>query len=161
MPKICNSPDCNYNVFGGGYCVRHQYLRTDKKPKPLKSTALKKAPSPKKVEQIAENKQYYAKAIHANIIKNKGKCRCDECGHEIRNPIGRNVAHIIGKGANTTLYHDMRNHLILGKGEMFGECNCLWEFDESGYWEDMNVASHVKQVKETLNREYYSKEIAP
>lgn len=33
MPKICNKEDCNRNVFGGGFCPYHQYLRTDKKPK--------------------------------------------------------------------------------------------------------------------------------
>jgi hypothetical protein len=32
MPKICNEPECDWNVFGKGYCKKHQYLRTDKKP---------------------------------------------------------------------------------------------------------------------------------
>lgn len=36
MPKECLKIDCSYNRFGGGYCKVHQYLRTDKKPKPLK-----------------------------------------------------------------------------------------------------------------------------
>lgn len=36
MPKICQAEGCTYNVFGGGYCQRHQRLRTDKKPKALR-----------------------------------------------------------------------------------------------------------------------------
>lgn len=41
MSKICNKDGCSYNVFGGGYCKSHQYLRADKKQKPLARTALK------------------------------------------------------------------------------------------------------------------------
>lgn len=33
MPKTCTHPACTRNVWGKGYCDRHQYLRTDKKPK--------------------------------------------------------------------------------------------------------------------------------
>lgn len=32
MPKICNAQDCVQPVWGKGYCLRHQYLRRDKKP---------------------------------------------------------------------------------------------------------------------------------
>lgn len=31
MPKKCNSPGCENNQFGGGFCLWHQRLRTDKK----------------------------------------------------------------------------------------------------------------------------------
>ena len=30
MPKTCNKEGCNNNVFGGGYCKNHQYLRPKK-----------------------------------------------------------------------------------------------------------------------------------
>lgn len=33
MAKNCNYIGCVAKQFGGGYCPRHQYLRTDKKPK--------------------------------------------------------------------------------------------------------------------------------
>lgn len=147
MAKKCLK--CGNNVFGGGYCIRHQYLRTDKKPKQVKAVFDK--------ESANENKSYYAKAIFLNIKKNNGRCKCDECGEDINKPTGRNVCHIIGKGANTALYHDVRNHLVLGKGELFGECNCGWMFDESGSWEEMNVALYARQTKETLNLEYYNR----
>lgn len=35
--KICNADNCNNPVFGGGYCKYHQYMRTDKKIKPVKT----------------------------------------------------------------------------------------------------------------------------
>lgn len=126
-------------------------------PKPIKKSYLKPKISDKKTEQIKADREYYAKAIHANIVKNKGRCRCDECDHKIDYPIGRNVAHLIGKGANLALYHDIRNHVILGKGPMFNECNCLWKLDESGEWEEMKLAEHIKQVKQQLTNEYYTK----
>jgi len=136
-----------------GQCIKcsTKYKRTKKK------THKKPANSHKRQQQIEDNKKYYAKAIMANIEKNGGVCRCDECGRKISYPIGRNVAHLTGMGSNLTLYHDIRNHVILGKGEMFGECNCLWKFDESGEWEKMKIAEHVKQIKETLDYEYYNK----
>lgn len=31
MPKICSVYQCNYPVFGKGFCKIHQYKRTDKK----------------------------------------------------------------------------------------------------------------------------------
>lgn len=126
-------------------------------PKPIKKSYLKPKISDKQSDKIKVDREYYAKAIHANIIKNKGRCKCDECGHKIDYPIGRNVAHLIGKGANLALYHDIRNHVILGKGEMFNECNCLWILDESGDWEKMKLAEHIKQVKQKLTKEYYTK----
>lgn len=126
-------------------------------PKPIKKSYLKPKISDKRSDKLKDDREYYAKAIHANIVKNKGRCKCDECGREIKYPIGRNVAHLIGKGANLALYHDIRNHVILGKGEMFNECNCLWILDESGEWEKMKLAEHIKQVKQQLTKEYYNK----
>jgi len=65
MPKKCKKPYCNYNQFGGGYCQNHQYLRTDKKPKFLKRTTIKKV-SPKRkasrkedVEQLHKDWLFY------------------------------------------------------------------------------------------------------
>lgn len=36
MPKLCAVDGCDHRVWGKGYCARHQYLRTDKKIKPVK-----------------------------------------------------------------------------------------------------------------------------
>jgi hypothetical protein len=35
MPKKCSVEECDQLVWGMGYCKRHQYLRTDKKQKPI------------------------------------------------------------------------------------------------------------------------------
>lgn len=42
MPKKCTYSGCTFNQFGGGYCQRHQWCRTDKKPKSLNRTAIRK-----------------------------------------------------------------------------------------------------------------------
>ena len=108
-----------------------------------------------KKSEIKESVNYYRQAIALNIIKNKSVCRCDECGSPIKHPTGRNVCHIIGSGANKELYLDKRNNFILGKGEMFGECNCGWSFDESGEKSEMEIYPKYLEIRETLNREYY------
>lgn|SRR5512133_373655 len=36
MPKQCQFDGCEFNVWGKGFCKRHQYLRPDKKPDKLK-----------------------------------------------------------------------------------------------------------------------------
>lgn len=63
MPKTCNFESCNFNQFGGGYCPRHQWCRTDKKPKPLSnkgSKPLRKSPvrkvSKKQQKRLGEQK---------------------------------------------------------------------------------------------------------
>ena len=40
--KKCKFDTCNNNVFGGLYCRNHQYMRTDKKDKPVKKTPIKR-----------------------------------------------------------------------------------------------------------------------
>jgi len=40
--KKCKFDTCDNNVFGGMYCRNHQYMRTDKKDKPIKKTLLKR-----------------------------------------------------------------------------------------------------------------------
>ena len=40
--KKCKFDTCDNNVFGGLYCRNHQYMRTDKKDKPIKKTPIKR-----------------------------------------------------------------------------------------------------------------------
>ncbi len=42
MAKTCSHEGCNYSQFGGGYCRNHQWCRTDKKPKSLQRTPIRK-----------------------------------------------------------------------------------------------------------------------
>lgn len=151
--KTCKSEGCNSRVFGGGYCLRHQTQR--EKPTMRKRISIREAYEKKR----SADRQYYIEAINLNKKKNNGICMCDECGNRIHQPTGSNVAHIISKGANNTLYHDIRNHVILGKGAMFGECDCLWKFDNSGNRLQMRIYDHTESIRELLNYEYYQKKI--
>lgn len=53
MPKQCNEPNCSNNVFGGGYCKRHQYRRGVKY---LRSFSLKR--QKQNVEYFREAKKF-------------------------------------------------------------------------------------------------------
>lgn len=55
MPKLCNNKGCKYNQFGGGFCRNHQWLRTDKKQKPLNRTSIRKK-SEKQKSRLGEQK---------------------------------------------------------------------------------------------------------
>lgn len=78
MPKICKADGCTWNVFGKGYCLNHQYLRTDKKPKQIKRTPIKKLSS--KQEKI--NAAY--SIMRKQYLKDYPKCEiCQEKATEI------------------------------------------------------------------------------
>src|SRR6478609_4313013 len=129
--KLCNCgyPSEPHQATNG--CFRRLYGR--KKAAPTKKS------SERQKVAISENKAYYARAIAANIIKNKGVCRCDECGMEIKSPSGRSVCHIISAALNKALYHEPENYVILGRGPLFNECKCGWKFDESGRADEMKI----------------------
>lgn len=148
--KICLVETCNYHVFGKGYCKNHQYLRTDKKPKPIPKM------SPKKKEHMKESGNYYRRAIAENIIKNKGRVCCDNCDKEIKNASGKNVSHIISSASNSTLYHHPLNHFILGHA-LKDECNCEQQFSDQGKRHTMKIYQEFLTRHEQLNREYYAR----
>lgn len=60
---------CSNGVFGGGYCISHQYLRQDKKPK---VRDLDKKPIPKIREKTREKlsrKKTWLKEVHGFLIE--------------------------------------------------------------------------------------------
>jgi len=59
------------------------------------------------------DKQYYKLALELNASKNQGDVVCEECGIVIPYPNDRNVCHVIGKGADIRLYHEIENHFVL------------------------------------------------
>lgn len=67
----------------------------------------------KRQQAIDVGNSYYKDAINANIERNGGVCKCDKCSVVINYPIGRNVSHILGKGARSKLYLHPLNHFIL------------------------------------------------
>jgi len=109
-----------------------------------------------KLEEIKLNQQYYLRAITDNILRNSGKCKCDECNEPIPHPTGRNVCHIVGSGANKKLYTDPRNNFILGKGLFKGECRCGIQFDDKGEKSTMKIYQKYLEVRTELNHKYYN-----
>lgn len=107
------------------------------------------------IEWRNKRNKYYLEAITDNIQRN-GICRCDECNNPIRNARGSNVCHIVGAGANKLLYLDKRNNFILGKGQLFGQCDCGVKFDDRGMKETMNIYPRYLEIREILNNEYYT-----
>jgi len=84
MPKTCTAANCTRPVWGKGYCRNHQYLRTDKKQKPIKPFSAKRTET---------NKLYNARA--ALFIATHKKC-------QINSPVctvhSQHVHHIKGRG---------------------------------------------------------------
>ena len=144
--KTCIEPGCTYPVWARKRCKMH-----DTKINPPKKIKSVKDPK-EKAEKIAENKAYYRKMIGLNIIKNKGVCRCDECDGKILKPSGRNVAHILPDSTYPEAYLDELNSFILGKG--FGECECLYKFDDSAKCTEMNIWLVAQQRKSKLKQKY-------
>lgn len=109
----------------------------------------------KKIEETAERNKYYKASIARNIVKNKGKCRCDECGQEIKQPKGHNVRHIIGSGANKALYFHPLNHFIMGSGPLYQQCNCGYEFDNGTKRQSMDIYLESERRRGQLKKEHY------
>lgn len=149
-------PHCGAeNIYLGcksrGQCIKcnEKWKQSQKPPKP------RRAISDRKKGQMKEAGQYYIKKIARNMAKNGGKCRCEECGKEIRVPTGRNCCHLLSFGAHPKIYLDLDNSVILGKGEIFGECNCGSQFDDSAKTHEMKIYPKVEQLKIKLKHKYY------
>jgi hypothetical protein len=117
---------------------------------PLKKVkqGLNRTPTVKQYESIKASKEYYRLAIASNIAQNKGKCICEECGNQIKEPSGSNVSHIVSKGANRELYLDPLNHFIL--------CDI-----HEGHWTmhdktTMNIYHESEERRINLNHKYYN-----
>lgn len=152
--KTCAYPGCTSNhIWKKSLCKYHSQKLTP--PKLLKRVAIKAKPfkqsdksKKKQMEAIKDANVYYKKAIAQNIINNKGKCLCDECGSEILNPTGSNVSHLISKGANAALYFHTLNHFIF--------CfDCEQLFSNMGKREMMNIYAQFEVTHELLNNQYY------
>jgi hypothetical protein len=135
--KMCR---CGCNQMG--YYWKSGYLKghhPDDTKKPIKKV------SEKGKVKMKESNNYYRMAIGINIVKNKGKCICEECGEEILYPVGANVSHIISKGANPALYTNMLNHKIL--------CVKHHQMWETGDRKSMNIYEECINIKEQLLKE--------
>ena len=86
MAKECQLESCTFAVFGGGYCLRHQYLRTDKSIPRLKRTRLKPISKPSGEKVLFE--VIIATRPHQSQLS----------GKKIHNPDHKNCAHLWPKG---------------------------------------------------------------
>lgn len=105
--KQCNHESCSHNQFGGGYCLYHQYLRTDKpktqirRSKPIKSS--KGISTPFKSKSF--NKQYNKeqndifKQIWNERVDEQGKRRSEFSNIEIKEFNIKNFHHVYTKQA--------------------------------------------------------------
>lgn len=116
MPKICNSQNCNYNVFGGGYCKIHQYKRTDLVKNPLARTALKKSTAKGRKAKAAKSDLFPAdRDFYMEIWEEREHvCYCCDkhLGHE---PLTLFFDHILDKGIEKYkhLRHEKQNIVLL------------------------------------------------
>ena len=83
--KICNYENCGNNVFGGGYCKFHQYLRKDKKDKPIKKTPIKRNYKPTGEDAlfstIIGTRRNYSFLSGLNIVDIDGVINNNNCHH--------------------------------------------------------------------------------
>lgn len=135
--KICKSCEKEDYIFSQGKCVRCAKKSYEKVSKLSSKTK----------ESIKASKIYYQVQLDSNKVKNKGKCICEECNKEIKEPSGRNVSHIISAGANKALYLEPLNNFILCV-----PCHHRWEFEDR---QAMNIYPEAMERKEKLTLKYY------
>lgn len=119
-----------------------------KKFRPVKEKKRLRQISEKRAAKIKEEKEYYSVVIADKRDKKSGKWFCEECENEIKMPTGRNVSHIISKGANPNLYLDERNNCLL-----CAECHWGYEFGDRT---TMKIYERTEKIRETLTKEYYA-----
>lgn len=70
MPKTCNAEGCDNRVWGRGYCIRHQHLRTDKKRKPIAAYSDKR----KQVNRLYDARAGKFRKDHPDCAINSPNC---------------------------------------------------------------------------------------
>jgi hypothetical protein len=119
---------------------------------PLKRSQTKiKQITSKQVEKRKKDNEYYQEAIEINKQKNGGECICENCFDPIQHPRGINVSHIISKGANLALYHDLLNHFIL-----CFRCEGIWTANNGGEKTEMLIFPESEERKQVLTLKYYN-----
>lgn len=109
MPKQCKAEGCSYNVFGKGYCVKHQYLRTDKKPKPLAKIS-KKGETKLKEKAITRfnDKKFFEE------IWNERPHFCENCNAYLGDePLSIFFDHLLEKSTFPALRYIKENIMLL------------------------------------------------
>lgn len=109
MAKTCFAEECNYPVWGKGYCQRHQYLRTDKKPKELQKTPLKPISAKGRVRKAEEQKLTLKDKEFFAEIWGEREHVCFESGKFLGNePLTVYFHHVLPKKSTTGGYPQYR-----------------------------------------------------
>lgn len=90
--KSCKADNCNNLVWGGGYCQRHQYLRTDKSPAPARKSPLRSVMKP--TGELETFKSVIKTFMEADTKK---ELRSFLSGIKITVPTPANMAHVLSK----------------------------------------------------------------
>ena len=108
MPKICKEEGCTHHCWGGGYCIRHQSSRVDKKFKRINKVS--KAGKVKKEQKkllIEEDKAFYMK------IWEDREHICFETGEYISEPLMTVFHHVLEKSHYPEYRHCPWNIVLL------------------------------------------------
>lgn len=143
MAKKCKCADCNYPVFGGQFCVRHQFLRTDKQLKTLRKRR------EKSVGQYDLFKKIWAERPHVSFLT--GKNLPENVPIEIWLSY---FAHCLSKGKyiryrlnkDNIILLDPEEHALLDQGTE----------DSRAIYEETHHCDFTKiyELKEKLRQEY-------
>lgn len=113
MPKVCKADNCTSFVFGKGYCVKHQYMRTDKKPYSKTSHPIKKVSDKRKQRlegrsEIDVFNEIWSERPHISELSG------EPLPYDKSN-MGmwvRQFLHVINKGRSNALRLDKRNIML-------------------------------------------------
>lgn len=105
----CKAENCQNNRFGGGYCISHQYLRTDKKIKGLKKVGTKTKTKLKNYEAVKENDLNF----YMEIWQERAHV-CELTGLFLGNePLKTMFHHILPKSKYPQYRHTKKNIIVL------------------------------------------------
>lgn len=114
MAKTCLKEGCTRNVWGGKFCIIHQYLRTDKKPQKSRNTPIRQISSKQRLK-IPEQKALSEKdmAFYAQIWEDRPRI-CFETGDPLGNePLTIYFHHVLAKSGRFARFRHKEWNIVL------------------------------------------------
>ena len=142
MPKTCQATDCKNNVWGKGFCPYHQWMRTDKKPKPFKPRN-KKTGELQLFYEIWDEREHVSFLTGRTINEKPGSLRFVNCFGHILNK--KNYPKFRLKKENIVLL-DPEEHYLLDFGSEV-------QRQEYEFRNDCDFG-RIEELKEELLNEY-------
>lgn len=147
--KTCTAAGCVNPVFGKGFCIRHQWMRKDKKPKKPKKMPVQATRKP--MDELSfgfEDQTALFESLWERAKNKSGRVFCKYTGEELTNLYGTDVwywcfAHVLPKGRYTYFKLNPDNvrvvfpsfHMIIDQGTIEDRAKYpgwkfyLWEQD--------------------------------